>query len=102
MDELNPAVVHRLRDMARHGASVPQMLREILRSLAPERPHAVTVIKYIRDAFRLSLAQAKPIAGWFRDGTGDLQDAQLDELVMPEILKNRQKWDSLEQTPSAE
>ena len=56
--------------------------------------HKVTVIEYMRRAFLLSLQQASPIAGWSADGTGELGDSQLDELVMPEVVMNRQQWDS--------
>ena len=101
MEELNRAILYHLRAMARKGDTVPQMLREIIQRLAPAKPHKVTVIKYMRKAFALRLQQAGPIAGWSSDGTGELQDSRLNELIMPEILKNRQEWDSLDMAPSA-
>lgn len=100
MEELNRAVIDELRGMARRGCTVSQMLPEVLKQLAPERPHKVTLIQYVRAAFALSLQQASPIAGWSADGPRE-QDGWLDRLVMPEILKNRSEWDSWNVAPSA-
>jgi hypothetical protein len=101
MEEINPIIVQHLRDMARRRDSASQILRELIQRLSPEEPHIVTLMKYMRKAFSLSLQQVSPVAGWSPDGTGELQDAQLDKLVMPEILKNRPQWDFLDLAPSA-
>jgi len=101
MEQLQSELVHRLRSMARTGARVSEMLRELTRDLAPPSPHKVTLIKYMREAFCLTLQQASPIAGWAADGMGEIQDAQLDGLLHLEIAKNRTVWDSLDPTPAA-
>jgi hypothetical protein len=100
MEELDPAILCRLRILAREGETASQMLREITRHLAPEKPHKVTLIKYMRAAFSLTLQQTSPIAGWSAGGPAELQDSELDKFVMPEIMKNRQEWGSLDPAPS--
>jgi len=83
-----------LREMARKGNRPSQMLREIIQLRSPQMPHKLDLIKDLRDAFCLSLQQAKPIAGWAADGSGGLTDNQLDDFLMPEILKNRNHWEN--------
>jgi hypothetical protein len=99
MIRFDPAVVKRLREMALRSDSVSQMLRAIVSQLAPESAATIVLIKHMREAFGLSLKQAKPIAGWAADGTGHLQDSQVDRLIMPAIWKNWLTWDS---SPSGE
>ena len=88
MQTLNPAIVAELRTMAQQGASASQLLRSLHQRLSPEESHKLTVIKYMRQAFGLSLQEASPIAGWAPDGSGELSDAQLDEFVTPEISRH--------------
>jgi hypothetical protein len=56
-------------------------------------PHELTLANHLRQAFGLTLVQVKAIAGWYPGGKGEVSDAQLHELIMPEIIKNRQEWD---------
>jgi hypothetical protein len=100
MEQLNPAILQRLRSMAHKGDTPSRMLREIIDRLTPTTPHKVTLIKYMREAFCLSLQQAAPIAGWAPDGLGELIDSQLDEFLMPEIAKNRPAWEPLDMASS--
>src|SRR5712691_62310 len=93
MSRSNLEIVNGLRAMARKGYTVPQMLREVMRGAGPVMPHELALAQYLREAFGLTLAQVKPIGGWYPDGKGELSDAQLHEFIMPEILKNRQEWD---------
>ena len=93
MEGLNPTLVAVLRDMARQGSSVPDMLREIIRQLAPQPAQTLTCAKYLRDAFGSSLHEVKPIGGWSADGNGELSDANLDQLIRPAIIRNRSRWD---------
>jgi hypothetical protein len=93
MEPLNQSVLSDLRDMARRGSHVPPMLRVILERSAPAQPHTVTLIKYLRQAFALTLRQASPVGGWMPDNSGELNDAQLNDLLLPEIMNNRSKWD---------
>lgn len=95
MEQLNPVLVQQLRGMAKQGLTPSRMLREIVTELAPSVPHKLTLIKYLQEAFCLSLQEASPVAGWAPDATGELSDARLDEFVMPEIAKRRCEWESL-------
>ena len=101
MEELNPGIVGHLRVMAREGRPASGMLREVIASAVPTTLHKITLVKYLKEAFGLSLQQASPVAGWAPDGTGELSDAQLDELLMPEILNSRATWESLDRKSSA-
>jgi hypothetical protein len=98
MEELKSDIVRELQTMARNGQTVPQMMRAIIVALAPKHPHKVALIQYLREAFCLTLQQAAPIAGWSADGTGELQDTQLNAFLLPEIMKNRDKWDEMVRT----
>src|SRR5260370_30510465 len=93
MQPLNQALIRDLHDMARRGATVPQMLRAVLDRTAPEPPPTIVLIKYLREAFGLTLRQASPAGGWMPDNAGELSDAQLNDLLMPEIMNNRSTWD---------
>ena len=93
MSDINQAIITRLRDMARHGDSVAGMFKELKTHLGPE-VSIVTIIEYMRSAFCLSLAEAKPLASLSRTEQREIVDeALLNELVMPDIEKHRGAWD---------
>jgi len=100
MEELNPEILRHLRSMAHKGDTPSRMLREVIGRLAPDKPHKLTLIRYMREAFCLSLQQASPIAGWAADGSGELNDSRLDAFLLPEILMNRPAWESLDMASS--
>jgi hypothetical protein len=77
------------------------MLRELITSLALAESDPIALIRYMREAFGLTLQQSSPIAGWAADGSGELQDDSLDRLLLPAISKNRSSWDSVnEESPT--
>jgi len=92
MGELNWEIVTHLQEVARGGGTAAQMLRDLNRRLAPEEAHPLTLIKYLRQAFHLTLQEASPIAGWSVDGPGELSDWQLNGLVDPAIRKHQDEW----------
>jgi hypothetical protein len=93
MAELDENVILQLRDMARRGESVGRMFTELKQRLEPGAT-IVTILEYMRSAFCLSLAEAKPIAALSRtDQREVLDEGLLHELVMPEIDKHRGEWD---------
>src|SRR5436190_16350874 len=92
MEHVDPAVVHRLRELAQDGRPVPELLREVARRLSPQVLHPLTLAKYMREAFGLSLLEVKPIGGWSWEGRGELSDDQLNDLVMPSIVAHRDRW----------
>lgn len=93
MGECNRAIVGELHEMARTGDTASRMLRALLRRLAPEEGHPLTLIRYLRRAFHLTLQEASPIAGWAADASSELSDSQLDGLIDPAIRRHQQEWD---------
>ncbi len=94
METIDPAVVNRLRTLAREGRTVSALLEEITNRLGLSGSHPLLLARYMREAFGLSLLEVKPIGGWSPGGSGELSDAQLDELLMPGIDANRDWWES--------
>lgn len=93
MEPLNPEIVQRLRTLARSGSTPSQIARELFRQLDSESHPRLTALKYLREAFGLSVRQVSPLGGWSADGTGELTDAQLDALLQPEIEQTRTQWE---------
>jgi hypothetical protein len=46
----------------------------------------------MRMVFNLSLPELKSIGGWEPDGTGELNDARLDAVLVPAIERRRNDW----------
>lgn len=91
--DLDQDIITRLRDMARNGDSVAVMFDGLKARLRTDS--IVMILEYMRSAFCLSLAEAKPIAALSRTEQREIVDeAMLNELVMPEINKHRDEWDS--------
>ncbi len=93
MERTDPILVAELRRMGREGQPPAMMLHEIIRFLGPRVPHKLTLIAHMRDAFRLSLAEASPIAGWSSEAPAELSDTQLNGLLSPIIQRNREQWE---------
>jgi hypothetical protein len=73
------------------------MVREAKRRLG-EETHILTLLKYFRQAFHLTLAEAKPIAALSRNEQREVEDESLlDELLAPAILKHRSDWEGHKQ-----
>jgi hypothetical protein len=82
--------------MARSGESVAAMFNELKRRLGP-RGSMVDIVSCMREAFHLSLAEAKPLAALSRTEARDIQDPELlDRLLKPAISKHRHEWDVVE------
>jgi hypothetical protein len=91
-NELNPAIISRLRQRARQGDSVPVLFRELKAQLGSNS--ILPILEYMRAAFCLNLLEAKPIAALTRTEQREVMDeALLNELVMPAIEKHRSEWD---------
>jgi hypothetical protein len=96
MEQLSQAVMSNLRSMARQGRSPSELVRELKRTLGAET-HIVTLLNYFRQAFCLTLADAKPIAALSRNERREIEDeALLDELLLPVILDRRSDWEALD------
>jgi hypothetical protein len=91
MVDLEETLIHDLRTMARRGDSVGMMFQELRQRVGP---NIVPILEYMRSAFFLTLAEAKPIAALSRTNERNMVDElQLEPLVMPAIEKHRQEWD---------
>jgi hypothetical protein len=101
MEPLNVELVQRLRTLARNGSTPSQIARELFRHVDLDPHPRLTALKYLREAFALSLRQVSPVGGWSADGTGELTDAQLDVLLQPEIEQMRAQWNAVHSPSSA-
>jgi hypothetical protein len=89
---LDLSIIARLRQMARDGDSVAMMIGELKARLGSN--FIIPILEYMRAAFCLSLQEAKPIAALTRTEHREVMDeALLNELVMPAIEKHRSEWD---------
>jgi hypothetical protein len=93
MEPLNSEILQRLRTLARSGSTPSQIARELFRQIESQPHPRLTALKYLREAFALSLRQVAPFGGWSADGVGELTDAQLDALLQPEMEQTRGQWD---------
>ena len=88
-EDPHEAVINSRQRMARQGCSPAELFRELKRWVGPET-HIVTRLNYFRQAFRLTLADVKPLAALSRNSNGAIEyDALLNDLVAPVILKRR-------------
>jgi len=93
MNELDQNIITRLRDMARQGDTVAVMFKDLKARLGSDS--ILPILEYMRSAFCLSLAEAKPIAALSRTEQREIIDeTMLNEFVMPEITKHRSEWDT--------
>jgi hypothetical protein len=97
LEKCDRAMVNTLRSMARAGRTPMELVGELRRHLGAAT-HILELLAYFREAFKLSLAEAKPIARLFRDDPrGVVGDEHLlDELVTPAIQSHRLEWDGCE------
>lgn len=90
-----PSIAAYLRQSVRAGYSVSAALRPY----ADEGLGWVEMLRALRAAFALGIADAGAIGGW-RTGTGEVSDEDLDALLGPEIEALRPRWD-LDEAPVA-
>ena len=93
MEPLNPEILQRLRVLARSGGTPAQIARELFRQVDSQSHPRLIALKYLREAFCLSMRQVSPLGGWSADGTGELTDGQLDALLQPAMEQTRAQWD---------
>ncbi len=51
------------------------------------------LVQYFSEAFCFSDGQAYPIFGWLPDGTGELKDSDIDDLLTRRINQARSNWE---------
>lgn len=85
-------VVSILRSMALAGRDPSEMLRTIIRYHTDEALDRNIFYQYFAEAFCFSEGEASPLFGWLPDGTGELQDSNIDYLMTKRIRKNKDVW----------
>lgn len=88
------AAMH-LRQAVRGGQSISQALRP----LADQGVGWLDLLRALRQAFTLGMAEAGAVGGW-RTGTHELSDADLDAALQPEIEALRPLWEGLDGSPA--
>jgi hypothetical protein len=84
-------VLQALRELAARGATVRELVHEILTRLGYKEDAVLPVLWYFTQAFRISLPDVLPIREWM----GTDRDAEIDALILPAIEKARSQWLSL-------
>jgi hypothetical protein len=93
MNDFDPSLIHMLRAMAGDHCSVAEMARAILPKMSSGGGNAIEVLRYFREAFCLTLAQAKPVADWIVYNRTESSDSELHKLVWPCIESLRAFWE---------
>lgn len=92
MEQLDFTLIQRLRSMVLDGLS-PSVMFKTLKGRLGDETHILTILHYFQQAFCLDLSEVKPFASLSRAGTKEVHDeAFLDELVMPAIIKHQLEW----------
>lgn len=84
----------------RHAVRGGQPISQALRPLADQGIGWLDLLRTLRQAFTLGMAEAGAIGGW-RTGTHELTDADLDAALQPEIEALRPLWEPLDGAPVA-
>jgi hypothetical protein len=96
MFDLKPEVISSLRSMVLAGRRPSEMLRMIISTNTPEKVNGlmdrVIMVKYFSEAFCFDSNQASAIFGWLPDGTGHLNDTQVDHLLARRIEQTKKEW----------
>lgn len=79
----------------RHAVRGGQRISEALRPLADQGIGWLDLLRTLRLAFTLGMAEAGAVGGW-RTGTHELSDADLDAALQPEIEALRPLWEPLD------
>jgi hypothetical protein len=88
-----PEVVSILRSMALDDRRPSEMLRTILSHHPGEVLDRNFFYQYFAEAFGFTEGEASPLFGWLPDGTGELQDSNIDYLMTKRIQKTRSVWE---------
>ncbi len=94
MIRLRRDVVEMLRSRARRGEQPSGLLRAVVAELGAEEADRPHLVRYFSTAFCFTEGQAYKIFSWFPDGTGALQDKDIDNLLFKRIQETRPSWDS--------
>ncbi len=94
MFEIQTEVVDTLRSMALNGSKPSEMLRKIITYHPSEMLERSVFARYFKEAFCFLEGEYSPIHGWLPDGTGELNDSNIDYLMTKRIQKNKSVWEN--------
>ncbi len=81
-------VVGDMREMARKGASVPQLVRAVQTRVGYSEHASLPILWYFMTAFCLPLPIVLPLREWFAKGNDD----EINALLLPEIARTEAEW----------
>jgi hypothetical protein len=87
-DEMRDAILNEMREMIDRGTDVRGLTEFLQQRLELKSDSAIPVMAYFCRAFYLQLYDILPIREWL----GSDKDREVNELIMPKILKERPKW----------
>lgn len=86
-DHIDCNRVEQLRELARQGATVADMIRFLRTSLGSTESRTIKILRYFRIAFNLTLREARNVEGAHCMGNAALSDEELDLILLPVILE---------------
>jgi hypothetical protein len=92
--------VYALREMAFQGKKPSEMLRMIISRHPEDRLTRDVFARYFREAFCFLEGGDGPLWGWLPDGTGELKDADIDDLMTRRIEKHKPVWENTPRSSS--
>jgi hypothetical protein len=81
-------VVKAMRDLAKRGATVRQLVECVQVNLGLRNDALLSVLWYFMKAFYLPLGDVLAIREWL----GTTEDALIDAMILPAIKRTRSKW----------
>jgi hypothetical protein len=84
---LDASLIDRMRELARQGKSVSEIIDDLRSSLGMDRGFSVLILRYFMRAFKLTLREAREIEGYSSMGGGAISNEDLDALLRPLIME---------------
>lgn len=84
-------VIEALRDLARRGTTVRELVRMLQTSMDLDQDSLLTILWYFMKAFCLPLGDVLPIREWL----GTDRDEEIDAAILPAIKKTMGRWSQL-------
>ena len=91
---LDDRVTAELCHMVKHGATVPDLVRHVQQHHGLAASDAFLPTAYLWQTFSIGLNDAKAIGLGHQYVAGTFSDDEINEMVMPHILAQRDKWDT--------
>ncbi len=89
----DPALIARLRGIAKRDTTVDELVRVIRHHLGTDDGLALVVDRYLCEAFRLPLGEVRAVEGSECLGRSVYTLAEIDRLLLPRIAAARTLWD---------